>query len=774
MATVYLARDLKLPRQVAVKVMRPEIAAALGTDRFLSEIRVVAPLNHPHILQLYDSGEADGVLYFVMPYVEGESLRDRLKRDGRMPTEEAVRLTGEIADALEYAHAHGIVHRDIKPENILLHAGHALVCDFGIAKAFDAATTGVGLQLTETGVAVGTPIYMSPEQATGDKLDGRTDIYSLGCLLYEMLEGLPPYTGPSAAAVIGQHVAAPVPPLKASRESAGGAVEAVIRRAMAKAPAERFATGGRMRAALSGDVTVPTPAAPRPRASIDRRMVGGAVAILGVLLGVGLWQRRGAAAPVGAEASIAVLPFRNESGDSANDPFSVGVSDEITTALGRVPGLQVSARTLVREFRRRSISTEEAGRQLKVRYVLDGGVRVGGTRRRVSVQLIDVSKGTEIWSDEYDKEAGDRDVFAVQDSIARAVVGALRIQLTPLTRAALASHSTQNPRAHDLYLRGRYLFDQRGGDNGLSLTGAVEAYSQAIALDSGYALAYAGRAQAYSLVPVFGREPPAGPFARAKADARRAVELDSTLADAHTALGAIAVFHDWDWPAAAREFRLALSLDSTDIPTHQFYAQYLAARGQYDSCIAELRTAQRLDPSNPISNIRLATALFYARRYSEAEVAYRLSITVNPNFPPGRAEYALLLAVQGRYDSAAALLIPRLDSVGLSLNGGWVMAAPAAYLFGKTGRRAEARRIEEFLERMRRRGEYVMPMAEAVAAIGREDTAAALGWLERGYRERSFLIYSIGAPVFDPLRGQPRFEEIVRGIGIVNSKGQVH
>ena len=409
MATVYLARDLKNGRQVAIKVLRPELAAAVGSDRFLREIRLVAPLSHPHILPLYDSGEADGILYYVMPYVEGESLRHRLERGGRLTAAEASRLAAEVAGALDYAHEHGVVHRDIKPENILLQSGQAVVCDFGIAKAIDAASDGDSTRLTSTGIAIGTPFYMSPEQVSGEVIDGRTDVYSLGCLLFEMLEGVPPYSGNTAAALLVQHSVAPLPPLTAS--VAGPAVERIIHRAMAKIPAERFATAGAMRDALLRN-SVPTieihQAAP-PRKM--PRIAVAAVLIVVLVLGAYGYTRLGPR--LGREPSIAVLNFKNPGDDPSIAPFSAGVSEEITTALGKVPGLHVAARSLLAQYQ--GEPAQSVGQKLHVRYVLDGGVRVGGARRRVSVQLIDVNSGTELWSNEYDRDAGDHTVLGIGD-----------------------------------------------------------------------------------------------------------------------------------------------------------------------------------------------------------------------------------------------------------------------------------------------------------------------------------------------------------------------
>ena len=767
MATVYLARDRKLDRLVALKVLRPELAAALGTDRFLREIQIAARLSHPHILQLYDSGEVDGILFFVMPYVEGESLRQLLDREGRLPVDTAIQLAAEVAAALDYAHQQGFVHRDIKPENILLHTGQAVVSDFGIARAIEAAAGAESAQtaLTATGIVLGTPLYMSPEQVVSGQMDGRTDIYALGCVLYEMLAGTPPFTGPSAQAVLAQHTVESPPSVRKRRPETPIAVELTVAKALAKAPEDRFATAAAFRDALIG-------AAPPPRFATRRRKgrrvvvfalsaVGAVVLVAGYALHA---RRTTVGAPGETIPSIAVLAFKNVGGDPTNEPFSDGMSDEITTALVKVGGLRVAPRSSAFVFKGKTTVPQEIGRQLHVRYVLDGGVRMGGSRRRVSVQLIDVADGNEVWSDDYDRDARDRDVFAVQDSIARAIVTSLRVHLSGAARAALASHSTENPAAHDLYLKGRFFWNQRWSSP-VALQRAIGFFQQAIALDSGYARAWAGLADAYSMLPAFGDSSPAGPFTAAKAAAQRAVTLDSTIADAHTSLGIIAVFHDWDWATAGREFDRALAIDSTEPHTHLFRGWLFVCRGQFDSALSELRAAQRLDPLNQVINARLGTVLVFGRRYGEADSAYRQALALDSNNLGARAELGLLTALQHRLPEAIAIFRRLENTTNLDRQAGWLVAAPMAYTYGLAGRRADAVMIQRYLEQ-RARTHYIMPPALAVVTLSLGDTAQALDWLERGYRERSFMMPALVSPVFDALRSEPRFQRIVRDIGV--------
>jgi eukaryotic-like serine/threonine-protein kinase len=393
MAIVLLAQDQKHHRKVAIKVLKPELAAALGRERFLREIETAAGLNHPHILPLHDSGEADGFLYYVIPYVEGESLRDRLDRERQLPLDDALQIAREVADALGYAHSHNILHRDIKPGNILLSAGHALVTDFGIARAITA--TGGG-QLTELGALVGTPAYMSPEQVDGSQyIDGRADIYSLGCVLFEMLVGEPPFRGSSLTAVIANRLSSPMPSPRAFRQLVPEAIDAAVRKAMAELPADRFATAGQFAEALD------TPRLSEP-----------------TLVAV-------------PDRSIAVLPFKNQSSDPESEYFSDGIAEEIINALAQLPGLQVAARTSSFAFKGKSADIAEVGAKLKVATVLDGSVRKAGNRVRITAQLVSVSDGYHLWSERYDSELDD--VFAIQDHIARAIAQRFEVMLASPT-----------------------------------------------------------------------------------------------------------------------------------------------------------------------------------------------------------------------------------------------------------------------------------------------------------------------------------------------------
>lgn len=572
MATVYLAEDLKHHRRVAIKMLRPELAAALGPERFLQEIATAARLNHPHILSLHDSGEAHGLLYYVMPFVDGASLRDRLDRERQLPLEDALSIAREVAEALDYAHRHGVLHRDIKPENIVLSEGHAYVSDFGIACALKSPEVE---RLTGAGLILGTPAYMSPEQATADReLDGRSDLYALACVVYEMLAGTPPFAGASKQAVIARHIADAVPSLRAVRDGIPFTVERALLKALAKIPGDRFATGQQFIEALESE-----------RLATDER-------------------------------SLAVLPFANLSPDPGDDYFSDGMTEEIITALSGVQALRVAARTSSFAFKGRNADVRVIGRELNVATVLEGSVRRVGRRLRVTAQLIDVGDGYHIWSARYDRDA--EDVFAIQDEIANKIATALEVVLAEPKRRALEKPQTRSLEAYDCFLRGRRFFHQfrRAG-----FEAALGLFEQAIALDPRYARAHAGVADCWSLLNTFSSAHEES--ARlADAASRRALELDPGLAEAHASRGlALSVNHRFE--EAQREFENAIGLDPGLFEAYGFHARASLAQGNHLRAAEMFERAIELRPEDYEAAALLAGVYAGLGRPAAAEAAAR-------------------------------------------------------------------------------------------------------------------------------------------------------
>jgi TolB-like protein/Tfp pilus assembly protein PilF len=760
MAIVWLARDLKHGRLVAVKVLHPELAATLGPERFLREIQVTAQLQHPHILPVYDSGESTGQLWYTMPYIEGESLRERLRREGQLPIGHTLRILREVAEALAYAHGRGIVHRDIKPENLLLTAGQALLADFGIARALDAP---INERLTATGLVIGTPAYMSPEQASGEaSFDQRGDLYALGVVAYEMLTGQPPLRGRSLQALIAAHLVEAPEPIRELRPDTPPALERLIMRLLAKTPGERPQSAedvvrelerASAESVRSSTALVPTrlrhPPVPR---RIAVPLIGAAILVVAPALVYRMHGRSPPSLAGASEQAIAVLPFVNMSPDKENEYFSDGMTEELIGALSKAGGLRVAARTSSFVFKGRNQDVGEIGRKLHVGVVVEGSVRKEGNRLRVSAQLINTGDGYHLWSETYDREL--RDVFAVQDELARSIARALQAKLEPAQPQATSSVGAEDLGAYDLYLRGRYAASKRTPSG---FAEALRDLEGAVAQNPRFARAYASLAQVYWIAPGFGVISQIVAQTRARAAAERALALDSTLAEAHTALASV-LMRDLDWSAAEREFRRAIALAPNDADARFFHSRYLLAMGRLTESTRELEQAAQLDPLSLIIGSQLAVGYHLTGRHELALAQFRRTLDLNPQFPLTHLGLGLILAYQG--DSAAAL--PELRE-GVRLSGrlplavGWL-----AIVLGRFGNRRQARElIGELKQVPDTAGDRELPLALAYLGLGQNDSA--LTYLERGAERHDFtLAINLVSPYLDPIRNDPRFARVRR------------
>jgi len=755
MATVYLAQDLKHDRKVAIKVLRPELATAIGPDRFLREIKITAQLHHPHILELYDSGTADEFLYYVMPFVEGESLRSRLDREKQLPLDDALRIAREVADALSYAHAHGVIHRDIKPENILLQSGHAVVADFGIARAIDAAG---GMQLTETGLSIGTPTYMSPEQAAGERdLDGRSDLYALACVLYEMLAGQPPFTGPTADAIVRQHLTVDAPPVTNLRPAVPPAVASALQRALAKTPADRFNPVAQFSDALYTGSAAGPDVAGRTRSSVNGPVrlsrtaaVTGLLAILAVAA-VAVWVTRRPHAT--RTPSVAVLPFVDLSPDHKDEYLGDGIAETLSGALANVPGLDVAARTSAFSFKGRNEDVREIGRQLGVATVLEGSVQQVGDRLRVMAQLVNTSDGLHLWSQTFDRTTGD--IFAVQDEVARAVVSALQGKLLGEQVRIGTGEATRNRTAYDLYLQGRFFWNKRDVPD---LLQAIEYFREAIAQDSSYAQAWAGLADAYITLPFYSdtiRSADAVP--RARQAAEHALTLNPNLAEAHTTLAYALTIYDWSWDAAEREFRRAMELDPTYATAPKWYSDLLTAMGRPEEALAAARRAVELDPRSPNARTILGTSHWILGRTDSVRANIEQALAMDPTFPLALMHGSWLYWVIG--DTARFFTLhERLNTVS---EQGDVSTATlrAAYAAGGPD---SVMRLEVTGPTARRN-----PMARARWHVLLGNLDAAFADLDEAARDRAaWLPFEIRYPYMASLRADPRYAAFKKRIGL--------
>jgi serine/threonine protein kinase/tetratricopeptide (TPR) repeat protein len=720
MATVYLADDLKHRRQVAIKVLRPELGSVLGPDRFTREIQVAASLNHPHILPLYDSGELDQLLYYVMPYVRGESLRQKLRREKHVAIDEAIAIVRQVASALDHAHARGLIHRDIKPENILLHEGEAMVTDFGIALAAGAAP---GDRLTSIGLMLGTPAYMSPEQASGERtLDPASDVYSLGCVLYEMLAGEPPYTGATAQAMIAKRFTDPVPAVRRLRPTVSAAVEHALMRALARVPADRFRSAGAFADALASR------AGGRPRSP-----------------------------PVAQLPSVAVLPFLNLSADPENEFFADGITEDVIAQLSKIRSLKVISRTSVMPFKEREQSLREIGATLQVGTLLEGSVRRAGDRVRIVAQLIDAATDQHVWADTYDRRL--TDIFAIQTDVALQIAAALRAELSPDERTRIRREPTRDVHAYQLYLQGRHCYARYTEE---SIRRGVEYFEQAIAEDPAYALAYVGVALAYAEFAAGqgGTVRPDVAFRRAKEAVTKALELDSGLGEAHSVSALLKLVHDFDWVGAEEEFKLALELSPSGADIYDHCGWLYSALERYDEAIAMVKRAQELDPLMHRADV--ATELLRAGRYEEALQAALRCIEFEPEYTRGRATLGWALLKNGRAEEGLAELE---KSLGLA-PGNTLYLAQLGEAYALTGKVEQARQVLYHLEQLSHE-RYVSPYHRAYVHTGLGEQDLAMDWLERAYDERAGGVHGIkGSFLFTPLRSHPRFQALLRKMNL--------
>jgi serine/threonine-protein kinase len=715
MAYVYLAQEHKHGRRVAIKVLRPELATTLGAERFLREIRIAARLSHPNIVPLLASGHAGPLLYYVMPFIEGDSLRARLDREGRLSVAATLRIARQVAAALTYAHAHGVVHRDIKPENIMLTGDAAMVSDFGIATAIEHA----GLsRLTQAGVSIGTPIYMSPEQTSGP-VDGRSDLYSLACVVVEMLTSHPPFTGPSALAVLARHATEPAPSVSAVRPEVPAAVEQALERALRKTPEDRFATPDEFAAALES----PSP---------------------------------GTASALAATAldSIAVLPFTDLSRERGQEYLCEGIAAELLDALMRLGTLRVASRTSAFACKGQNLDVREVGRRLNVRNVLEGSVRQAGEHLRISVTLTSAENGFQLWSERYDREMSD--VFDVQDEIARRVVARLAPPVGG-SGAPVVAPGTSDLEAYRAYLRGRHFANRR---TEADLRRAIASYENALTREPGFALAAAGLADAWFMLPVYGALAPEDAMPRARAAAETSGHESP---EALAVLGSVRAVYEWNWSGAEADFRRALSL-SPGNPTvlHRYAVNCLLPQGRFGEGLARLEEALERDPMSLLVATSLGLLHYLERRTAAAIAGYTSVLELDPGFVLAR----YLLGVALLETASPADAVPVLEAACAAGRSAESLAALAA-AYATVDRRDDALRLQAELATMAGT-RYVSPVLQAQVHLALRQPELAFLELERACERRaSELAWLAVRPTWAPLRGSARFEDMLRRVRLV-------
>ena len=711
MATVYLAQDLKHRRQVAIKVLRPELAASLGVERFVREIQIAATLTHPHVLPLFDSGEANGFLYYVMPFIEGESLRDRLEREGTVAIPQAIRLTDHVASALSYAHERGLVHRDIKPENILLAGDQAIVADFGIARAVEVAA---GARLTGTGVAIGTPAYMSPEQAVGDSnIDGRSDVYSLGCVVYEMVSGRTPFEGATPQALLARHAVDTVPSLHTIDADIPLYVERAVSKALAKEPARRFETPNAFAETLTSQLVVP---------QVGRRR-------------------------------LAVLPPINLMNDSGQEYFVQGMHNALISELQRA-GVAVIARTSVLQYQNTQKPVRQIAGELGVDALVEPSVFRAADSVELEVRLVDGST-EEYLADPIGRSGELGNVVALYRDVTRAIAAEIHAALTPQAEAHLASARPVNPEAYEAFLRGQF-HCFRLTPNDLDL--AYEYFQRALALDPTYAPAQAGIAWVWFGRGQFGLVPSREAAAHGSAAARQALALDSTLADVQFAAALVGIWQEWDWERGEAAFRKAIEINPNYADARLSYTGFLAQMGRTDEARVQIERALELDPYNPLIRSFNGYRLFYEHRYAESIEEYQAAIRIEPDNPAHVYNLASAYHMNGDYDQVLVLVrkfAPGDQELDEALDRG----------YAEGGYRAAMLRYADTLATRPEAAERLsMTVAVIYAFAGEKERT--LDWLEIMYETGNPNMPAIYEPIFGLVFDDPRFRELVRKMNL--------
>ena len=744
MATVYLAEDLKHHRKVAVKVLRPELAASLGVERFVREIEIAANLTHPHILPLHDSGEADGFLYYVMPYIEGESLRERLDREGKLDVRETIRLTDQVASALSHAHERGLVHRDIKPENILLAGDQAIVADFGIARAVEVAG---GERLTGTGIAVGTPAYMSPEQAYGsEEVDARSDVYALGCVVYEMVACRAPFEGDTPQALLAKHAVDTAPSLRTSDPNVPLFLERAVERALAKQPADRFQTASAFAEALTSEMVVARVGGRRwpwfAVAGATIVLLAAAVLVLLNVLGGPAYER------------LAVLPPTNLMNDPEQDHLIQGVHDALITEL-QSAGVSVIARTSVVRYRDTDKSISEIAGELDVDALIEASVLTSADSVELVVKIVD-GVSEEYISAPMVRSGELRNVMALYRELTGAIAAEVQAALTPQVEARLANARSIDPAAYEAYLKGtqsRMALTEGG------LETAERYFNLALQIDPEYAAASAGIARVWGGRGQMGITPQKEAMEKSREAVAEALALDETEWDAHYALAGILTWGDWDWPAAEREWNRVLEGNPNNGEALATYSHFLMIMGRPEEAMENIERALQLDPFNVKTQSFYVADLFFVRRYDEAIAAAWETLRLQPDAPVAGSLLYYALFLTGRYEEALAL-----DRESLGGDRELLEALERGYSEAEYGG-AQHRIAEAMAGRFWESG---VPSAFAVANkyLFAGDRDQTLEWLERAYRDGDRNTPYLGFPLYDSVRSDPRFQDLLRRMGL--------
>jgi len=761
MGKVYKAHDTEVREKVALKLIKPDIAEDKKTiERFRNELKLARKIRHKNVCQMYDLNKEKGAYFITMEYVPGEDLKSMIRMTGQLSVGASLNIVKQVCDGLSEAHILGVIHRDLKPQNIMIdREGDAHIMDFGIARSLK------GKGITGSGVMIGTPEYMSPEQIEGKEVDQRSDIYSLGIILYEMLTAKVPFEGDTPFSIGLKHKSEIPKNPKELNAQIPDDLSRVILKCLDKDVDKRFQSAGELRSELTGiEKGIPSTERVIPKGKpitskeitvtfrLKKLLIPALILIAIVVAVVIVWQlllRKEPVSPLPEQPSIAVLPFIDLSPQEDQAYFCDGLADELINRLSRIDDLRVPARTSVFSFKGKELDIQEIGRKLNVETVLEGSVRKAGDKLRITVQLVKVDEGYPLWSEKYDRNM--EDIFTLQDEISLAIVDNLKIELLGQEKKKFIKGYTQNLVAYDSYLRGRYFWNKRTVED---IKKSVEYFQQAIDKDPKYALAYAGIADSYITLGDWQGLSPKEAFTEARKAAEKALEIDDLLAEAHNSLAYIKYIYEWDWPGAERGFKLAISLNPNYATAHQWYAEFLTIVGRFDEALKEIKRAQELDPLSLIMNAIGGWPYMYGRKYDQAIEHFQKTLEMDPDFRPAHSYLARTYLWKGMYEEALKEYEILNDLAGIG------------HAYAKLGKIKEAHR---FLNELREQSKHtsIRPSRVALVYFALGDNDEGFEWLEKAYEERGYGMSRLKvSPEYDSARSDPRFKALLKKMNL--------